>query len=132
MPGRERILIIGSEMTTRRRSTVQRGRDERGAVVVEFAVVLPLLVLFVFGIVEFGRAYNARLELVSAVREGARAAAVGGTAVTNGEVAQRTKDAAPGLSGPIAVNATLCGGTPAPLNAEVRASYPFTYDIPFV
>ena len=112
---------------------MRRGRGERGAVLVEFAFVLPILVLFVFGIVEFGRGYNARLELASAVREGARAAAVGGTTVDAATVAQRTRDAAPGLTGTdISVNATLCAGTPVPLNAQVVATYPFHYDIPLL
>lgn len=39
--------------------------EERGAAVVELAIVLPLLVAFVFGIIEFGRAYNTRIELTS-------------------------------------------------------------------
>ncbi len=112
---------------------MKQGRDERGAVVVEFAFVLPILVLFVFGIVEFGRAYNARLELVSAVREGARAAAIGGTTVNAATVTGTTRNAAPGLAGDrIVVNAALCTGTPAPLNAEVTATYPFEYDIPLL
>jgi Flp pilus assembly protein TadG len=102
-------------------------------VLVEFAFVLPILVLFVFGIVEFGRGYNARLELGSAVREGARAAAVGGTTVDAATVTQRTRDAAPGLTtADITVNATLCVGTPAPVNAQVAATYPFHYDIPLL
>ncbi len=103
-------------------------RDERGAAVVEFALVLPILVLFVFGIVSFGQAYNARIELTSAVREGARVAALGGTA---SDVSQRTRDAAPGLTaGLITVTSTLCTATPAPANGTVTASYPFVIDIP--
>lgn len=45
---------------------------EGGAAAVEFALVVPLLLLLVFGIVEFGRAYNAQVTLQHAVREGAR------------------------------------------------------------
>ena len=102
-------------------------RDERGAAVVEFAIVLPILVLFIFGIVEFGRAYNARIELTSAVREGARAVALGGDAVT------ATKNGAPGLpSSRITVTTTTTcpSGAAAGTNASVSASYPFQYVIP--
>ncbi|MGH8998037.1 MAG: TadE/TadG family type IV pilus assembly protein [Acidimicrobiia bacterium] len=53
-----------------------RLEDERGANLVEFALVLPVLVALVFGIVEFGIAYNSNLELRSGSREGARLAAV--------------------------------------------------------
>lgn len=46
-------------------------RDERGVALVEFALVLPLLVLICLGTVDFGRAY-ARWNLVkNAAREGA-------------------------------------------------------------
>jgi Flp pilus assembly protein TadG len=101
-------------------------RNERGAAVVEFAFVLPLLVLFVFGIVEFGQAYSARIELTAAVREGARAAALGGDAVVS------TRNAATGLeSGSIAVTPVACPVNPSPgTNATVQATYPFHYDIP--
>ncbi len=108
-------------------------RDERGAAVVEFALVLPVLVLFVFGIVEFGRAYNARIELTAAVREGARAVALGGSTLTTADIEQRTRDAAPGLDADqITVTANRCAGVPMPLDATVTASYPFRYDIPFL
>jgi len=51
--------------------------EEKGASAVEFAVILPLLILLIFGIIEFGRMYNAYLALTHAAREGARLAAVG-------------------------------------------------------
>ena len=39
---------------------------------VEFAIILPLLVIVVFGIIEFGRAYNTKITLTHAAREGVR------------------------------------------------------------
>lgn len=53
-----------------------KGHDERGAAAVEFAIILPILVLLVMGIVEFSRAYSAKEALQYAVREGARALAI--------------------------------------------------------
>lgn len=54
-----------------------RGRDrERGASLVEFALVVPLLTLFLFGIVQFGIAYDKQQSLNSAAREGARTASL--------------------------------------------------------
>lgn len=47
-------------------------RSERGSVAVEFALILPILVAVLLGIVEFGRAYNAQITLTAAAREGAR------------------------------------------------------------
>ena len=108
-------------------------RDERGAAAVEFALVLPILVMFIFGIVEFGRAYNARIKLTSAVREGARAVALGGTTLTVADIEQTTRGAATGLNASeITVTAVRCAGTPLPVNGTVTASYPFRYEIPLV
>jgi len=39
---------------------------------VEAALILPLLFLLIFGLVEFGRAYNAKVTLTHAAREGVR------------------------------------------------------------
>ena len=50
----------------------------RGQLVIEFALVLPILLLVVFGITEFGRALMTVNVLNAAAREGARVAAVGG------------------------------------------------------
>jgi Flp pilus assembly protein TadG len=51
-------------------------RSERGAAVVEFAVILPLLLLIIFGIVEFGFIFYNKAMLTNASREGARRAIV--------------------------------------------------------
>jgi Flp pilus assembly protein TadG len=53
-------------------------RRNHGQSVVEFALVLPLLLLLVFGITEFGRAWLTQNVLTSAAREGARLAVVTG------------------------------------------------------
>ena len=58
------------------------GRD-RGAAAVEFALVLLPLVLLVFGIIVFGRAFQIQSSLSMAAREGVRVATLtpgGGTA----------------------------------------------------
>lgn len=51
--------------------------NERGATLVEFAIVLPLLVLLLFGIVEFGWAFAQNLEVKHIAREVGRIATVG-------------------------------------------------------
>jgi Flp pilus assembly protein TadG len=51
-------------------------RNERGAAAVEFALVLPLLVLLVAGIIDFGRAYYLQASLAGAAREGVRVMAL--------------------------------------------------------
>ena len=51
-------------------------RDERGASAVEFAFIVPLLVLLVLGIAEFGHAFQVQGTLSAAAREGVRAMAL--------------------------------------------------------
>jgi Flp pilus assembly pilin Flp len=52
-----------------------RGQD--GAAAVEFALLLPLLVLLLFGFIQFGTAFNTRIQATNAAREAARAAVIG-------------------------------------------------------
>lgn len=60
------------------RRGLQRWRFVRETIagpIVEFAVVVPVLLLLLFGIIDFARAFFQRNNLVAAVREGARFAA---------------------------------------------------------
>lgn len=59
--------------------------SERGAAAVEFAIVVPVLVMLLLGIVEFSRAYNAQASLSAAAREAVRV-----MALSNDPVASRT------------------------------------------
>ncbi len=54
----------------------RRVADDSGASAVEFALVVPLLLLLVFGIINFGIIFSQQLTLNNAVREGARRAVV--------------------------------------------------------
>src|SRR6266571_8289178 len=47
-------------------------RGQRGQAMVEFALGLPLLLMVVFAIVDFGRAYSVYVTITNAAREGAR------------------------------------------------------------
>jgi Flp pilus assembly protein TadG len=111
----------------------QSGRaSERGAAALEFALVLPLLVMLVFGIITFGRAYQAKVELASGVREGARALALG---KSSGDAKAATIDAAPGLSPALTagdISTTACPSGGADGTARVSASWQLTYTIPLV
>jgi Flp pilus assembly protein TadG len=59
-------------------------RSDDGAVAVEFALLLPILVALLLGIMEFGLVYNAQITLTNAAREGART-----VAIENDQVAAR-------------------------------------------
>ena len=57
----------------------RRRRGERGASAVEFALVVPILLMMVFGIVDFGLAINRYAMVNNAAREGVREASLGAT-----------------------------------------------------
>jgi Flp pilus assembly protein TadG len=57
-------------------------RSERGQALAEFALVLPLVLLFIAGIVEMGRAWNIKQAVTDAAREGARYSVVDDPDVT--------------------------------------------------
>ncbi|WP_442544829.1 TadE/TadG family type IV pilus assembly protein [Arthrobacter sp. KN11-1C] len=59
--------------------------SERGAVAVEFAILAPLLIMLLLGIMEFGRAYNVQVSLSNAAREGVRV-----MAISNDQTAAKT------------------------------------------
>ncbi len=51
-------------------------KNEKGASAVEFALILPILVILIFGIFEFGIAFNHYITITHAAREGVRRASV--------------------------------------------------------
>jgi hypothetical protein len=51
--------------------TLRRLRDDRGAAILEFAITLPLLVVFVVGIYDFSGAFNQKQKVAQAAQEGA-------------------------------------------------------------
>jgi Flp pilus assembly protein TadG len=57
--------------------------DERGVSAVEFALILPMLLLILFGIVEFGLILYDKAVITNASREVARAAITQGADITN-------------------------------------------------
>lgn len=64
-----------------------RNHRRRGAAVVELAIVLPVLLAVVFGIIEFGRALSANQVMTSAARIGSRNAILGNATNPNVELA---------------------------------------------
>lgn len=54
----------------------------RGAAVVEFAIVAPVLLLLVFGMIEYGRLVMVQQVITNATREGARSAVLDGATTT--------------------------------------------------
>jgi len=62
-------------------------KKQQGAAAVEFAIILPILIVLVFGIIEFGLALYDKAVITNASREGARAGIVFKVpAVSDGEI----------------------------------------------
>ena len=68
-------------------------REEKGQTLVEMAIVLPLLILILMGIIQFGFIFNGHISMTSAAREGVRLGAVG---ASNSEVSSRVNEALAG------------------------------------
>ncbi len=115
----------------RNRLRAARLRGERGATAVEFAFIVPLLIVLVLGIAEFGHAFQVSGTLSAAAREGVRV-----MALQNDPVAARAavRGAAPTLrpavtDGQIAITPAACPTT-GTTNTTVRLTV--TYPMPFL
>ena len=109
----------------RRPSTPRAGERERGAALIEFAMVMPILFLLVFGIIEFGRGYHTKTSLSHASREAVRVAALG-----TGDPVQVARDSAPNLD-PGSITVTVSPNPCTPGNpVVVTLEYDHDYDIP--
>ncbi|MFD9704934.1 TadE/TadG family type IV pilus assembly protein [Lentzea sp. NPDC059081] len=104
---------------------MKRDARDRGATAVEVALLMPILLVLVMGIVDFGRALHAQITLTQAAREGVRVAAL-----KQSGAATRTQNAATGLSG-VGVSVTSCpAGSAGGASAEVKATYTFSFITP--
>jgi Flp pilus assembly protein TadG len=75
---------IGNQQWLKRRLRLLRG-ESTGSQIVEFAVSLPLLLVMVVGIIDFGNAFNLKQKLTNVTREAARVGAGQTTSdLTNG------------------------------------------------
>lgn len=93
----------------------------RGAIAVEFALVAPVLLALVVGIVEFANAYNAQISVTQAAREAAREMAVKNS---QADAKAAAADGAPGInSGAFAYSFSPAACTPN-ATAKVTITYP--------
>lgn len=102
---------------------------EAGASMAEFAFVLPLLIVILFSIVEFGIAFNRAQAIEAAAREGARLASLQTT--TAGDIQARVNAALNGipitLNGPPTIAPGLCAGRPGDrVTVQVAADHDVT------
>jgi Flp pilus assembly protein TadG len=109
-------------------------RNERGQAMVEFALVLPILMALLLGIIQFGIVFNNYITLTDATRAGARKAAVSRFVGDSGASAKAAvENSAQGLdqsklAPTISVTASPDWNTPGN-DVTVTASYPYSINI---
>jgi Flp pilus assembly protein TadG len=95
----------------------------------EFALVLPILAILLFGVIQFGIVFNDYITLNDAVRAGARKGAVGRYQDNpNAEVVAAVRNAATDMRASeleIDVNSSWQQGS----DIEVTASYPYSINL---
>lgn len=118
-------------------------KNESGAAALEFALVMPLLLMVLFGIIAFGVVFAQNLALSNAAREAARFGAVEGQ--TCAEIQQEAVDESisVGMNGPsdisaddveVTVDGAACSGSTEPCEDStegdsVRVIVPFTSQV---
>lgn len=109
-------------------------RRERGQALIEMALVLPLIMVFILALVDFGIAIDRREVLQHAVYEGSRRGAVGAPVDGAGGIKERTVDQSQGLL--TEADITVCyidsdenGDIGAGDNVRVSASYDYDFTV---
>jgi Flp pilus assembly protein TadG len=105
-------------------------KSQKGQSLVEFALVLPLLVLLLFGIIDFARIFHAYLTLDHAGREAARIASIG---KNDTEVRQAAVDDAVSIGlteGRVGVSPT--GTRTSGTKVSITITYPIDFLTPVI
>lgn len=121
------MFALASALTPRRHPG-----SERGAAAVEFALVIPMLLLLLFGIVDLGRLYASNMAFTAATREAARAVAIAGInpnatvqAAVNATIAQGFTAAGLESSRVTVTSVTWCATTTSIATVQARYRYQF-------
>jgi Flp pilus assembly protein TadG len=106
---------------------------EKGQALVEFAIILPVLLLILFGILQFGVTFNNYISVTAAAREGARKASVSrtlGASAATTAATNAAKAAAPSLKqSSIQVTVTPSNNWAAGSDVTVLVKYPYSINI---
>src|SRR5437867_4314669 len=109
--------------------------NERGVAAVEFALLLPVLLMILFGIIEFGMIMYSREVITNAAREGARTGIVQGPPKrTAGQIKTIANNYLTGTGiNPAKVTFTVVGdGLLNPNTLTVTATYPYKFLVPYL
>lgn len=126
----------------------RRERDSRGAAAVEFALLVPILLLLVFGVISYGYMLSFRQAMSQGASEGARAGAVWAAAYTSTQDTSRIAAAKAAVDSALSsygvsctsgatctVTIGTCQTTAKCVNVTVTYNYaarPLTPDVPLV
>jgi Flp pilus assembly protein TadG len=101
-------------------------RDDSGQALVEFALVVPVLLLLLLGIVDFARAWSTYQIITYQARQGARMAVIDNPGVTEADVVQAIRDGlSQGSLDPADATIAITGfGDPRGAPTSVQIDYP--------
>jgi Flp pilus assembly protein TadG len=103
--------------------------NETGQTMTEFAIVLPILVVLLFGVIQFGIMFNNYLTLTDAVRAGARVAAVSrNDANPVGATTTAVRTSAADLN-QTNLNVSVTSAWTAGTDVTVSATYPYSISL---
>jgi|GEM_PF-187180 len=111
-----------------------RSDDEEGQALVEMAIVLPILMLILLGIIQFGFVFSGQIALSSAAREGVRLAATGSADIVVQDHVENILAASPLLSD-LQVNVSPAAGARTfggQVTVRIRARSPLIVPLPLV
>lgn len=122
-----RLPRRGASVRTSGARPSQTRSNRRGAAAVEFALVAPLLIMLVFGMIEYGRMLLVQQMMVNASREGARLAVVDGTSIND------VKDVVESrlLGASIAVKRSDISVSPDPQSANFGVPITVSVSVPY-
>ncbi|MBL8137481.1 MAG: pilus assembly protein [Acidobacteria bacterium] len=108
-----------------------RWKSERGAELIEMVVVTPLLLLLLFGIIDFGFLFQRYVVLTNAAMEGARVGILPGYTAADAQTRATTYASTGGIPGAVTavattVNLPAAGGSTWP-GVQVTVTHVYTY-----
>jgi Flp pilus assembly protein TadG len=118
------------------RKLARHTRSEDGVALVEFALILPVLALMLFGMLDFGKAFNYWIDETHLANQGARWAVVNKNPASSGSLQEYIRDQAttaelrdggtPSLADPVQVCVSFPNGT-SNVGDPVRVTLTATY-----
>lgn len=104
-------------------------RDEKGAAALEMALVFPIFLLFIFGIMEFTRAYWILHTMELSVEDAARYAIVN-TSASDSTIVAKAKESLYGFDSSQFTVTSVSQNSNGVTYKVITASYPFNFIIP--